>query len=373
MAEIKIINSFDDFLELSDSWDELVRATELDHVFMRHLWFKCYIECYQIKEKLSIVTLWRDDKLCAIAPLMRSRSKRKGIVFKTLKFISSGISPRCNFIAKSKEDLFALLDECLKIDGWDLMTLDNLELEINQTKLLREYLDRHRDYMTNLEPGFQSPYLITDGSWDDYLESLSRNRRRYLKNRLSKRMERAESFYLHKASADDNMEELYDWMLKISDTSWKHDNGSAIRQVPPVARFYRQFTEIALKQDLISLWFLDINGVKVAFDYYLKDAGRLSGIRSDFDKSFGDFYPGDYIKLEFLQRMFADPDMHEFDFGGTVYDYKLRWTNDIRKHINLIIGNKNFKGRGLLFAMNYIKPIKSKLTGKSRPVETNTD
>ena len=162
-------------------------------------------------------------------------------------------------------------------------------------------------------------------------------------------------------------------MLKISDASWKYDSGSAISQVPPVTRFYRKFTEIALKQDLIVLWFLDINGEKVAFDYYLKDSGRLSGIRSDYDKSYGDYYPGDNIKLELLKQMFADPEMQEFDFGGSDYDYKLRWTSNIRKHINLIIGNKNLKGRGLLFAMNYIKPIKSKLSGKSRPVENNTN
>ena len=373
MTEFRIITTYDEFLNLSDSWDDLVCPTELNHVFMKHIWFKYYIECYELQKRLSIVTLWQADRLTAIAPLMRATTKRKGIEFKTLKFISSGISPRCNFISRSQKDLYELLDYCLKLQNWDLMTLDNLELELNQTKLLQQYFDQHRSFMTHSEPGHQSPYLSTHDSWNGYLESLSRNRRRYLKNRLCKRLEKAESFHIHKATADDDPEELHNWMLKISDASWKYDSGSAISQVPPVTRFYRKFTEIALKQDLIVLWFLDINGEKVAFDYYLKDSGRLSGIRSDYDKSYGDYYPGDNIKLELLKQMFADPEMQEFDFGGSDYDYKLRWTNNIRKHINLIVGNKNLKGRGLLIAMNYIKPIKSKLSGKSRPVESNTN
>ena len=60
MTEFRIITTYDEFLNLSDSWDDLVCPTELNHVFMKHTWFKYYIECYELQKRLSIVTLWQD-------------------------------------------------------------------------------------------------------------------------------------------------------------------------------------------------------------------------------------------------------------------------------------------------------------------------
>jgi len=64
-----LINDYDQFMSIRQSWNELVKSLDIDHAFMRHEWFDCWIRYLGNAEKLAIITAYEDGQLMAVAPM----------------------------------------------------------------------------------------------------------------------------------------------------------------------------------------------------------------------------------------------------------------------------------------------------------------
>jgi len=114
------ITNFDEFLSIKDQWNDLVKSTNIDHAYMRHEWFECWIKYLRPKGHFAIHTAWNIDKLVAIAPLQIVRESRKKMPLRFLFFMSSGITPRNNFIIDSSINPNPFFDYIFSTPGWDI-------------------------------------------------------------------------------------------------------------------------------------------------------------------------------------------------------------------------------------------------------------
>ncbi|MEE9553432.1 MAG: GNAT family N-acetyltransferase [candidate division Zixibacteria bacterium] len=365
MTQLRVIDNFDDFRKLEQAWNELVSHTDVDHVYMKHQWFSEWIKAYEVKNSLTIVTIWRDGQLVAAAPLYRKPLKFKKVKARGIGFLSSGVSPRCNFIALDNQAMGELITAVLGLSKWDILITDNMEKNTFFTEYFIDFLKSAKNnYSYNMEPGFQSLYLPIEGSWDNYWKSLSRKWRTNFKRYSLERLETVRSFEVNHIRAESEGVEFFPEMFNISKKSWKASVENHLVPDSPLGRLYSNFTPIGLRQGWIYIPNLKINGSFAGYVYFLHHNGKYVGIRAEFDEDFKSCSPGNNLHLAIIKDLFKSGQTCEYDLGPDAL-YKRNFCDKIKKHVTVFVGNKNIKGRWIMFTKNYIMPVWRKISSKA--------
>jgi hypothetical protein len=363
-VKIEAITNFDQFLELRQPWNELVSQTEVNHAYMKHEWFECWIRNLGRLDNIMIPAVWSDNQLVAIAPMQISKIKLKGLQAKALTFLSSGISPRCNFIVHDSFDPKGLFECLFKRGGWDLVIVNNIESNLKTTDAYINYLKLNKK-QHSVEPGRMSPFLTADPDWDNLWKNLSKSHRNNL-NTAMNRIEKVGSFKINKITKPVEFANVFDQLAETSAKSWKRDMKSDLKSTPEILSFYSEFSGKTSETELFELWTLEIDGEMAAFDYHLKGDHALSLIRTDFDLKYKFYSPGNIIKLKLLKELFERPGIWEYDLGGEAVAYKTKWTDNIREHYNITASGSNIYGNLLMTGKSKILPFIKKLGLSSR-------
>ncbi len=357
MIKYKTIETYDSFRELEQPWNELLTGNPLEDSYMRHEWFDGWIRSRGVPEyPLCIVTGWRDGQLVSIAPLRRQRTRMKSIPVKTLSFLQSTISPRCNFIADSTDELEGLLDNIRQLKQWDILIAANIAEEQPATSDLLKYLDK-RNITANVVDGFLAPYLDISGTWEDHLKTMSAKRRRFIRRECIHKLESAGEHSFEYINGPGDWERVYEAMLHVSSRSWKQGIGTAIGQVQGAMDFYSMFTPVALERNMVRICLLKIKGEYAGFDYYLSWKNSYTGVRSDYDKDFAFYHPGENLKLAMLKHLYEKDEPCLFDFGGVPTNYKTKWARQIKRHLTVTVPRGNLLSKGVMLWKNRLSPM----------------
>lgn len=362
-VRFEIVNDFDRFLQMRQSWNELVASSEVDHAFMKHEWFECWIRNLGNLDNLMIPAAWLDGQLMAVAPMQIARERIKGFPVKVLCFLSSGISPRCNFIVHEsfkEEDFF---DYIFGLKGWDLIITRDIDSDLDITKAYIEYLNSHK-MKYKIEPGRMSPFLKTESSWDEYWRALSKSFRTNLNTGMNRLKKDNRTFNAYKVDDYETFDRILDRLVETSARSWKGEVGSDLRSTPELLSFYIDFSRKVSDMGLFELWVLEIDGRIAAFDYHLKGENALSLIRTDFDLEYKFYSPGNAIKLFLLKDLFNRPEVWEYDLGGQAVDYKAKWAHGVKEHHLITAGSSGIYGGLLMMGKLKVLPLMQRLFAK---------
>jgi len=343
--DVRLIENVDEFRKLKQPWNELASRTPDDHAFMRHEWFDHWLSSQGVTTQLHMITGWQDGQLVGALPLVWKEMKLRGMCFRALRFAESAVSPRCNALTLSADVLERLLQRLASEKRCQLIELQHLETASPTTRLIVDNLCSRPSLLVAVSPGRQSPYLTLNCGWEDYLRGLPSHRSAWIRKKCINKLHGCgQPFDFRRVKDASEAGYLVDVLLDVSSRSWKADGGSAIPQVPSQKLFYSTFTHTGLAHGLIEAIVLSIGGQAVAFDYYLKCSHRYSLIRGDFDKKYGKFRPGENLRVALIKEL-AQPGVPvELDFGGTVSDYKLGWSNGMREHLVIHAARRFSKG-----------------------------
>ncbi|MFQ5499365.1 MAG: GNAT family N-acetyltransferase [Candidatus Zixiibacteriota bacterium] len=362
MTQFKLIDDFDAFLALECAWDELAKASDVDHAFMRHLWFTEWIRAYQVEKGLAIGTLWRDGLLVGAAPVCRHRLSFRGVPVRALTFLSSGITPRCGFLVAETDLVAPLVAGLFGCPKWDICFTPNMEFDLESTRQYVSILDgRRKKTPHQIVDGLRSPYMSLTGSWDDYFANLSKKRQKYLDRMCCRRLGKAESHEVIRIDNSKQYESFLPIMFDVSSRSWKSEEGSHLALSQPSGRLMANFTPKALDAALARIYLLRVDGKVVGFEYLLSCRGSYCLIRCDYDEGFRYFSPGSNLRIAILKDSFADQSAIVYDLGGDDYEYKLEWTNKVRRHITITAAGPTLLGKGIIFAKNRLLPALRRL------------
>jgi CelD/BcsL family acetyltransferase involved in cellulose biosynthesis len=358
MLEYRTIEDFDEFLKLESAWDELVGNSEVDHAFMKHLWFSELVKAHNWQDMLSIVTIRSDRQLVAAAPVRRSTYRFGGLRFKGLSFLSSGVSPRCNFIVADHDYVELLAEHVIGLPDWVLFYATNLEASLETTRRFMSFLREGKSVAgIRIEDGLQSPYLLTEGSFENYWKSFPEKRRKYLERMCIRRLEKAGSHEISQIKDSEQFLKFMPTMFEISRKSWKSATDDHIIAESPQGRFYNGFTPIGIDRGLVTLYTIKVDGRLIGFEYLLTCNHEYSLIRCDYDEDFKYYSPGNNLRIAIVRDLFGEDHICEYDLGGDAYPYKLDWCDSIRKHIKVMIGNNTLRGKAIMFAKNKALPF----------------
>jgi len=361
-----VIETYAEFQILAEEWNALVSRSSLGHVYMRHEWFDHWMRANRVQSQLAVVVLRSGDELVGVAPLYRTKAVFRGFKVRGLSFLSSPISPRCNFIVSEVRYLKPLLASILALKDWDVLMTENMESENQITRAFLELIDRrNQTYPSQISASLRSPYLLTGGTFDDYWNSLPDKRIKFLERMCYRRLEKAESYGFGKIETVEQWEAFLPSMFATSEKSWKGMEGTQLRPGGSDARLYMSFTPLALERDWVSIHTLSIDGKVIGFEYLLKYGNRYALTRCDFDMEYKYYSPGNNIRLHILEYLYDRPDTCEYDLCGDDYDYKLEWADRIRPHISVTVGNRTLRGQTVLWAKNRLLPAIRRITGRS--------
>ncbi len=172
-----------------------------------------------------------------------------------------------------------------------------------------------------------APYVDCTGSWEDYLKSRGRTRRR---SWLS--LER------HALTAGMSVDTLSSWneiaphfgeMLAIEASGWKGRLGSSIAQSPILRAFYEGVCQSFAIQNALRVFVLRREGQMIAYQICTLHAGILTGLKTSYLEQYAKDSPGQLLHFYIVRWAFAQPDVRIYDMLGPTSQTKLRWATGV--------------------------------------------
>ena len=274
--DIEIVNKFEEFLHLENIWDNLLEKSQSDYVCLTFEWFKSWWLSFGKNKELHILLLKDKDSILGIVPLMISRTKFRGLPVREIGFIQNENSPRCDFILTDKRE--TSIGEIVKYfkenkENWDVIHFVNIPQDSPNYEILQDALKRN-DMLFGIKNGLYSPFIQIRSDWKTYFSSRTKKFRKATRNNIN-RMERLGPYRIKRIENINGGEGILANIFEISKNSGKAKNGKEIKDTDENGNFFEQLSKNSSPKGWLNIWFLNLNGKSIAYEYHLRYKNRI--------------------------------------------------------------------------------------------------
>jgi CelD/BcsL family acetyltransferase involved in cellulose biosynthesis len=358
MISFEIIEEPDKIKEYYAQWDQLFDSGEYESSLSLY-WTEALLKTHLEGDAFLLVILRDSTEILGIVPLCIREKKKYGLPLLTVFPISEYFNTHSDLLLKnSQEELMEVFIKALLSlkYNWDMFKIDRF-IETNPV------LDR---VVHNLKNNFALHYVIRreepsffielGNSNDDYLANKSSNFRYNLK-RVSKKLHSLGNILFLKNQDFYDFDEIYETILSIEETSWKHKHGTAITSSEKSREFYRELCKGAFNKGQLRFCFLFLNHEPIAFEMGLLKGNKYYGVHGSYNEKFKKENPGTMLLAQFITDLIHDG-IKEYDWFGEPFEWESRWTDKFRWHKSLVIYNNTPKAK-LIFCYH---TLRNKLT-----------
>jgi CelD/BcsL family acetyltransferase involved in cellulose biosynthesis len=346
---VETVSDFREFLDLEPAWNALVEASGVDHPFLEHSWVRTWWECFGAGSNLQILVLKEGAEVIAIAPLISTVVRMFGVSVRRLGFFYNAHVPRADFlVAKRYEYAHRMIWNHLRsISGsWDVLQLCQLPSGSATLEAMSGFASQD-GFPAGVWCSGASPFVPLDTTWEQYHDSLTAKHRANLRNRF-KRLNQTGSVALETTTEQEFLPEALDAGLRLEESSWKREAGTAISCDRKVRQFYETFARRAAERNWLRLNFLRAGAERVAFDYSLAYHDQMFLLKLGYNPAFSAYSPSNLLMALTLENAFARG-LDKYDFLGENAPWKSSWTQTSRANYWLFVFSRSFKGRCLHF------------------------
>ena len=299
---------------VTSSWDRLRHPLRWSCIFVLPAWLKAWWEAFGEQRELYLRTLWDDQNVIGLAPLLVNN--------KTASFIGS--ADVCDYldfaIAPGEEsNFFAVLLDDLRNEGISRLDLRPVRRDSTVLKYLPS-IARNRGYDINCSPEDVSLELDLPPTWNEYLAMLKNKQRHEIRRKL-RRLWEAGRVEHHCAEISEEVEDYLDTFLNLFSLS-KDEKASFMN--PKMESFFRSLAKAMADIGLLRLGAIQVDKVTAAmtmgFDY--DDSHYL--YNSAYDPQFSDLSVGLLCKVLCLKES-IEKGRKKWNFlkGAEPYKYQL--------------------------------------------------
>ena len=209
-----------------------------------------------------------------------------------------------------------------------------------------------------------SPFIDTNGSWEDYEEGLAKKLRTELRRRR-RRLEEEGELRVELHRGDNELGRLLDEGFGIEEAAWKGSKGTAINSDQATRSFYESTARWASDKGWLQLGFLRLNEQALAFDLSLEANGVHYLIKTGYEPSRRKFAPGMLMRYEMIKGSFESSHT-SYEFLGSNNPWKLEWTDTLRDRMLLQAFSPSLTGRAEWAAYAHIRPRAKRLVQAAR-------
>jgi CelD/BcsL family acetyltransferase involved in cellulose biosynthesis len=328
---IHVIQSFDDFLQLRDEWDALLKSSASDCIFLTHEWLSTWWRHLAEGRRLHIVTIRDEHQLIGILPVSERPPQIVRMMPRVLEFIGSGVigSDYLDVIVRegNEHQVMSAIADHLHRHGL-MLQLSQLRGEESASLKLAEQL-HDRDWTINETPLNVCPHIDLRGlTWDTYLATLGPNIRknvnRYLRN-IPKTFDMRFECVQTLAEADNAL----DVTIDLHHKRWGTRGGSEAFQTGAVVAFHREFVRLAAERGWLRLLVMWLNDAPAASLYGLRYGPTFYFYQSGFDPYYGKHSVG-VATMGLAIKTAIEEGASEYDFLHGNEEYKFHWAREVR-------------------------------------------
>ena len=306
------LHRLDSFLTLEADWKTLLGQCSHDTIFLTWEWQRLW---WQVcgEGELHLLAIREGDELAGIAPLMRVDGVwgfAGGV--EVADFLDVITSP---FHARGVAE--AVLDYLQQFGG-DAEFRNLRPDSIGATLLLEEA--RRRGIAATIDQEDVSPRVELPSDWEEYLQSLTKKDRHELRRKMRRLLSSGDVRYVTSNDPATRERDVEDF-IRLHRLSAPE---KASFMTPLMARFFHALVDEFAPRGWLRLYFLEIDGVRVAavvlFDY----GGEFLLYNSGYDPAHAHLSTGLLLKAFCLRDAIAEG-RRVFDFlqGNEPYKYDL--------------------------------------------------
>src|SRR5262245_13510617 len=348
---VETITDLHAFLQLQHEWDDAVDRAEIKHPFLCHDWLRTWWECFAGSAQLHILVVRAGGQIVAIAPLLFEPARTYGMPVRRLRLLQNDHTPRADFIVADYADQsYRAIWKSLfqERHNWDVLLLSQLPPDSPTVHWITGFASA--DGCANgLWRSGSSPYLSITGTEAAYFAGLSAKFRQNLRNRMT-RLDRVGKPELEIIS-DTALHQAVDDAIRLEESGWKRNEGTAISTDPKVRQFYFRLAERMADRGWLRLMFLNAGGRRIATSYSLEHNGRLFLCKPGYDPEYNTCSPFKLL-MHFIVRYAYAEDLSEVDLLGDAEPWKAEWTETTRQHDWLFVFSDSNRAR-LLYPLKF--------------------
>lgn len=359
---VKVLTEAEEFDKLKEGWTNLVDAAETT-IFQTYEWNRTWWKYYGEKGQLHLVIFYHEEKLVGIAPFFKDCISLFGILkYCSLRFLGSDVSQ------PEDGDLLGLISYTDYLDfivqpGFEEAVYSAMlnyfhTCDINYDEVLLDVVPQHSTVWNFLIPKLSaneisfliedclSSQLITlEGSWQDYLKTVSKNSRSHMRRAL-KKIHNPEKKIFNEFEVDN--EELvlhyFERLVELHQTRWNRIGSLGTFAEKKNYEFHREVTQLFFKKGWLQMNVLepaDNSKKSIAIDLNYRFKGRLYGVHSslDIDSKYYSDGPGSVLLNSTLKGVAENPNLNTYDFMRGGEGYKLKLSNKTSLNRRLILMN----------------------------------
>jgi CelD/BcsL family acetyltransferase involved in cellulose biosynthesis len=328
--KVETIESAEEFNELHDSWDELLKSSRSSGVFLTHEWLSSWWKHLAADRRLSIIVAREDGRLLGVLPLAKRRAQYARMMPRVLEFLGSdqiGSDYLDAIIAAGHErDVSSAFAEYCHRRGL-MLQLSQLRAGSCAVSVLAESLAGRGWTIADTKLNV-CPYIDLKGmTWERYLEtigSIRKNLSRYLRY-LPKHFDVQIDCVQSPSDAGAALEIVMDLHRK----RWESAGTSEAFQTPAVINFHHEFIGLAAARGWLRILILRLNGRPAASLYGLRYGPTFYFYQSGFDPEFSRHSVGVVIMGLTIKAAIEEGAL-EYDFLHGDEEYKFHWTSATR-------------------------------------------
>jgi CelD/BcsL family acetyltransferase involved in cellulose biosynthesis len=250
------------------------------------------------------------------------------------------------------EDAEAVLN--LLIDGiealkWPLLWIEMAPAASPHWTAMIDALRRRR-VAVDVHPRWRVGVVNTEGDFDAYLASRSKNLRRSLGKDRRRLEQRGAARFRFDEPGVDEVEARLREVFELEDRGWKGEAGGSVFSAPGMFEFYaRQARRLAAWGDF-RVAVLEHEGAPIAFEVGWLGKGVYHSYKVGYDPAYREFGPGHLLRHELIRRYFEHPAIRAVDFQGPETEALTAWSTDSYPISRLVVAPRRPTSRALWHA-----------------------
>jgi CelD/BcsL family acetyltransferase involved in cellulose biosynthesis len=335
--QVKVIDSLASMADLSKEWNDLLRNSHANSVFLTWEWTYAWAESFlDESRRLFVLALYEGQELVGLAPWYAWHTRLHGCPVIRIEFLGSPEtgSDYLDVVCRKRREKDVAQKVCEFLfrqsrDLWDIVSLRDVPSESLFLLYCLEVLERKRTAF-EIHSGSFCPIFLLPDNRDDFLSKLTKHRRQqYLSD--GRQLQKQGDVVHHRLSGEQNLAALSDFHA-LYNQRWKKSEQDL--------RFLEKLFTLSVKTGLCETNFLTINGKNYAAGLQLYHDQIVYLYHLVADRSFGNkISVGNYLVGRCIERALAEG-FRCYDFLRGSEEYKFYWANGGRRSLHLEFFNR---------------------------------
>jgi CelD/BcsL family acetyltransferase involved in cellulose biosynthesis len=329
---IRIIQDESEFKQIKPMWNELLKKTNDNNIFLTWEWVYTWWKYYDKSNQIHIITVYDGPELLSIFPTSLKIYNCLFFKIRVLENIGSTDTDHGGIISIGKKD---------KIYELILNYFNKLIFEKGYL-IIFSHVFPNNDLFHMFKPNStgstsfkvlkteltSSPYLLLPSDWESYARSLSKKKRKNLGWSIRAISKSHELRFENYDTSNNNISEVLNLFFNLHKQRWNDKNLTSRFYDDNIVNYYNELTNIFLNNGWmdVSILYVDDEAISIVWAFIYNHVYYY--MTPTFDPTIYKKYSVGNIHLSKLIKQKIETGYDKFDFLKGMENYKLDWTTD---------------------------------------------